>query len=62
MVQGIFARLFVLATGKVDIEEILPGFALKRPRLDLGQVDIPEGKNSHTFEEGAGHILYGKDD
>jgi hypothetical protein len=50
MVQGVFAALFGLAANKVDIEEVLPAFALERPGLYLGQVDVAQRKHCQTFE------------
>ena len=54
IVQGVAAAFLMLTAGKVDVEQVLPALALQGPRFDLGQVDVPQGKNRQTLEQRAG--------
>ena len=51
MVQCLARGFLMRCAEKVDIKKVLPGLALQGARLDLGQVDVAQGKNAQGFEQ-----------
>src|SRR3954447_5306654 len=50
------AALRACVLGKVEIEEVLPGSSLDRPRLDLRQVDISECEDAQSAKQNPGSV------
>ena len=51
MVKRLARGFFMGRTDEVDIEEIVPWRSLQRTRLDLGQVNVAQGKDAQSFEQ-----------
>ena len=62
MFQRVCRRVLMSGADEIDVKEILPGLALQWPRLNLGQVYIPQSKDAQGFEQRTGLILQGEDD
>ena len=46
---------------EIEIEPILPGPVAHRVRLDLGQIDVPQGERTQRIVQRAGLVTHGKD-
>src|SRR3954447_9182552 len=60
--EGAPARQRIARDVDVDVEHVLPGAPAKRPRFQLGQIDVAECKTRERSEERAGLALEREDD
>src|SRR5437868_12121262 len=47
----------VIATQKINKEDVLPGAAAHRARFDLAEADVAQSKDAKRLEERAGRVL-----
>src|SRR5215475_6818306 len=56
MIEGVLDIRGIDAAEEVHIEEVFPGLAAKRARLDFGHVEIAEGQSAEGAEKRAGRV------
>ena len=50
MIKGAFCGVFVRRAEKINVKQVFPGLSLQRTRLDFGQVDITQRKDTQGLE------------
>src|SRR4026209_2582088 len=57
VIKSFTCSAFMRRTDKINIKEVFPRLALQRTRLDLGQVNVAQGKDTQGFEQRTGLVL-----